>query len=49
MKSLYDRVIDGSYENYYERFVMFLNDIRANDRMPTDKEFIEALIYRPLY
>ena len=49
MKSLYDRVIDGSYENYYERFVMFLNDIRANDRMPTDKEFREALIYRPLY
>lgn len=34
---------------YYERFVMFLNDIRANDRMPTDKEFREALIYRPLY
>lgn len=33
----------------YERFVMFLNDIRANDRMPTDKEFREALIYRPLY
>lgn len=49
MKSLYDRVIDGNYEHYYERFVMFLNDIRANDRMPTDKEFREALIYRPLY
>lgn len=43
------RVIDGNYEHYYERFVMFLNDIRANDRMPTDKEFREALIYRPLY
>lgn len=41
MKSLYDRVIDGNYEHYYERFVMFLNDIRANDRMPTDKEFRE--------
>ena len=48
MKSLYDRVIDGNYEHYYERFVMFLNDIRANDRMPTDKEFREALIYRRL-
>lgn len=49
MKSLYNRVIDKSYENYYEKFVMFLNDIRSNDRMPTDKEFKEALIYRPLY
>lgn len=49
MKSLYDRVIDKSYENYYERFVRFLNDIRANVRMPTDREFREALMYRPLY
>lgn len=49
MKSLYDRVIDGTYEDYYEKFVKFLNDLRANDRMPTDREFREALIYRPLY
>lgn len=49
MKSLYDRVFDGNYEHYYERFVIFLNDLRANNRMPTDKEFKEALIYRPLY
>ena len=49
MKSLYARVIDDSYENYFERFVVFLNDIRANDRMPTDKEFEDALIYKPLY
>ncbi len=49
MKSLYARVIDGNYENYYEKFVMFLNDIRTNDRMPTDKEFRRALISRPLY
>lgn len=50
MKSLYSRVMDGStYDNYFEKFVVFLNDIRANDRMPTDKEFKEALIYRPLY
>lgn len=49
MKSLYARVIGNSYENYYEKFVLFLNDIRTNDRMPTDKEFIEALIYKPLY
>lgn len=49
MKSLYDRVFDGSYDNYYEKFVMFLNDLRANDRMPTDKEFEYALIYKPLY
>lgn len=49
MKSLYARVIDDSYENYFKRFVVFLNDIRANDRMPTDKEFEDALIYKPLY
>lgn len=49
MKSLYARVIDDSYENYFEKFVVFLNDIRANDRMPTDKEFEDALIYKPLY
>lgn len=49
MKSMYDRVIDGNYNNYYEKFVIFLNDLRANDRMPTDKEFEDALIYKPLY
>ena len=49
MKSMYDRVFDGNYENYYEKFVIFLNDLRANDRMPTDKEFEDALIYKPLY
>lgn len=49
MKSMYDRVIDGGYENYYEKFVIFLNDLRANDRMPTDKEFEKALINTPLY
>ena len=49
MKSLYAGVIDDSYENYFERFVVFLNDIRANDRMPTDKEFEDALIYKSLY
>lgn len=49
MKSMYDKVIDGNYDNYYEKFVSFLNDLRANDRMPTDKEFEYALIYKPLY
>ena len=49
MKSMYDRFFDGSYDNYYEKFVMFLNDLRANDRMPTDSEFEEALIHKPLY
>lgn len=49
MKTMYDRVIDGNYDNYYERFVIFLNDLRANDRMPTDKEFREALLSKPLY
>lgn len=49
MKSMYDRTIDGNYVHYYEKFVIFLNDLRANDRMPTDREFEEALIHKPLY
>lgn len=49
MKSMYDRVIDGNYDNYYEKFVIFINDSKANDRMPTDEEFKKALIHRPLY
>lgn len=49
MKSMYDRVVDGNYDNYDEKFVIFLNDLKANDRMPTDKEFERALINKPLY
>ncbi len=50
MKSLYSRVIkDNNYDNYFERFVVFMNDIRTYDRMPTDQEFKDALIYKPLY
>ncbi|MGO5444181.1 DUF262 domain-containing protein [Faecalimonas sp. LCP19S3_D12] len=49
MKSMYDRFFDGNYEKYYEKMVVFLNDLRANDRMPTDAEFEEALIHKPLY
>lgn len=49
MKSLYARAIGDDYENYYEKFVKFLNDVRSNDHMPTDKEFREALINKPLY
>ena len=29
--------------------LIFLNDLRANDRISTDKEFEEALIHKPLY
>ena len=49
MRSLYDRIFDGTYTDYYERFVIFLNGLRANDRMPTDEEFLYALTYKPLY
>ena len=49
MKSMYDRAFDGSYDNYYKKLVIFLNDLRANDRMPTDAEFAEALVHKPLY
>lgn len=49
MKSMYDRAFNGNYDNYYEKIVIFLNDLRANDRMPTNSEFEEALIHKPLY
>lgn len=49
MKYPYDRIFDSNYENYYERFVMFLNDLRSNDRMPINEEFKDALIKKPLY
>ena len=49
MKSLYDRIYNKRYEKYYDKFVMFLNDLKTSNRMPTDKEFKEALIHKPLY
>lgn len=50
MKSMYDRVIDGTtYDGYYERFVVFLNGLKASGRMPSDEEFEYALLYKPLY
>ncbi len=49
MKAMYDRVIVNDYDNYSDRFVIFLNDLRANDRMPNDMEFKDALIFKPLY
>lgn len=49
MKSLYSRAFDNNYDHYYEKLVIFLNDTRSTDRMPTDREFKEALITKPLY
>lgn len=49
MKSMYDRAFDGNYNNYYQKIVVFLNDLKANDRMPTDNEFEKALIQKPIY
>ena len=49
MKSLHSRVIDNEYDNYFEKFASFLNDVKSENRMPTDKEFTEALIYKQLY
>lgn len=49
MKSMYGRVITDKYDRYYERFVVFLNTNKSNDRMPSDKEFKDALLYKPLY
>lgn len=49
MKSLHSKVIKKSYENYYERFVSYLNNSRTNYRMPKDNEFYESLVYKPIY
>lgn len=49
MKSMYDRIYDGNYDNYYEKFVAFLNDLKSNDRMPTDAEFVDALLNKQIY
>lgn len=49
MKSVYDRVYNSGFDDYYEKFVVFLNDLRANDRMPTNAEFKDALIHKQLY
>lgn len=49
MKSMYARVIGTNYDEYFEKFVIFLNDTRANNRMPTDQEFEDALVFKPLY
>lgn len=49
MKSMYERVIDNNYEDYYEKFVIFLNDFKTNNRMPTDDEFRNALKFKQLY
>ena len=38
-----------NYDNYDEKFLIFINDLKSNDRMPTDKEFERALINKPLY
>ncbi len=49
MKSLYGRVYDGDYDKYYEKLIIFLNDCKTNNRMPSDKEFKDALVYKPIY
>lgn len=49
IKAMYDRVFDESFDNYYDKLVIFLNDLKINDCMPTDREFEEALIHKTLY
>jgi hypothetical protein len=49
--SIHERLIKNvnDKEDYYEKFVLFLNDNRTDNRMPTDEEFRNALLYKPLY
>ena len=49
--SIHERLIKNvnDKEDYYEKFVLFLNDNRTDNRMPTDEEFQNALLYKPLY
>ena len=49
MKSLYTRAFSECKENCFKKFISFLNNLKANDRMPDGKEFFEALIYKPIY
>ena len=45
MKSLYARVIDDSYENYFERFVVFLNDKPLYKKNIPHLRIVEVIIW----
>lgn len=49
IKTFYQRVFKNNYEDYYLKIVSFLNNLKSNDRMPTDEEFKNALITKPIY
>lgn len=48
-KSMYIMIMKDTKENYKDKFITFLNSRLSSERMPTDEEFREALIYKPLY
>lgn len=48
-KSMYIMIMKDTKENYKDKFITFLNSRLSSERMPTDQEFREALIYKPLY
>lgn len=48
-KSLYSRVIKDDFVNYSEKFIGFLNGLNSQSRIPSDEEFREAVIHKPLY
>lgn len=48
-KSLYSRTIKSNQKDYYYKIVSFFENIKTRDKIIGDKEFKNALIYKPLY
>ncbi|UTI52411.1 DUF262 domain-containing HNH endonuclease family protein [Fusobacterium polymorphum] len=48
-KSLYNRTIKSNQKDYYYKIVRFFEKIKTRDKIISDKEFKQALIYKPLY
>lgn len=49
-KNLYARVFkDGNKNNYYEKIVKHISELRSRDIIPTDKDFKDSLIHKNFY
>lgn len=49
MNSLYSRAMGINKDSYLDKFITLFNHSKVSARMPTDKEFRDALIYKPMY
>lgn len=48
MKDMYRRVFSRDKRDYVSKVIFFLNH-KASNKMPSDKEFKDALMYQPIY